>query len=92
MKSLLCLVVVLLSAFSLSGCIGEDYDFTPPAVTFSTDDVTQSYELKEANVSWRGENNKPIEKETKDILAFAEKQEQMSVSTEQPVDILLRRL
>ncbi|WML49038.1 hypothetical protein RCG23_02725 [Neobacillus sp. PS3-34] len=77
MQSFLCLVVGLISAFSLSGCIGENYDFTPPSVTLSA----SSIQLKEANINWQ--SDKQYKKETKDILSLARKQKQMSVNSGQ---------
>lgn len=87
MKRYLSLIVVVLSAFSISGCIGENYYFTPPTVSFSGDSGV--YELKEANVSWQGENGKPITKETKNIQKSAMKQKKMNATSQQPVKILL---
>lgn len=59
---------------SLTGCIAEDYDFTPPSVTLFESDIP----LKEANIDWS--SDKPYKKETKDILSLAKKQQQISVS------------
>ncbi|WP_053178081.1 hypothetical protein [Peribacillus loiseleuriae] len=36
MKGFLKLFMGLFLAFTLTGCIGEEYDFTPPTVTIST--------------------------------------------------------
>lgn len=60
--------------FLLTGCIGEDYDFTPPSVTLFESDIP----LIEANIDWS--SDKQYKKETKDILLLAKKQKQMSVS------------
>ncbi|MCK2000752.1 hypothetical protein MZM54_05025 [[Brevibacterium] frigoritolerans] len=87
MKGFLKSCIGLLFTISLVGCFGEEYDFTPPSVTLSNDDVIESYVLQEANVSWIGQDSKPIKKETKDILAFAKKQKQMSVTSGQSVNI-----
>ncbi|ESU31308.1 hypothetical protein G3A_17420 [Bacillus sp. 17376] len=67
-------VLLLGILFTLTGCIGEDYDFTPPSVTLFESDIT----LKEANIDWN--SDKQYQKETKDILQLAKKQTQKSVS------------
>jgi hypothetical protein len=59
--------------FALTGCIGEDYDFTPPSVTLFESDTP----LKEANIDWS--SDKQYKKETTDILSLAKKQKQISV-------------
>lgn len=71
-----------------AGCIAEEYDFTPPAVTLSNTDSVQSEELKEANVDWIGENNKQIKKETDDMISFAKKQEALFYKAGQKIDLL----
>jgi hypothetical protein len=63
--------------FLLTGCIGEDYDFTPPSVTLFESDIP----LKEANIDWN--SDKQYKKETKDILLLAINQKQLSVSPNQ---------
>lgn len=73
---------------ALTGCIAEEYDFTPPAVTLSNTDSVQSAELKEANVDWRGENNKQIKKETDDLISFAKKQKTLTYNAGQKIDLL----
>lgn len=69
--------LVLGMLFLLTGCIGEDYDFTPPSVTLFESDTP----LKEANIDWN--SDKQYKKETKDILLLAKKQKQISVSPNQ---------
>lgn len=61
-------VLVLGILFLLTGCIGEDYDFTPPSVTLFESDIP----LIEANIDWS--SDKQYKKETKDILLLAKKQ------------------
>ena len=73
----LCMIVV----FILTGCIGENYDFSPPAINLSSDSNIKSEELAEANIDWRGVGNNPIEKEIKDIIALAKKQQPMYFNT-----------
>ncbi|RDZ18054.1 hypothetical protein C3744_04015 [Priestia megaterium] len=69
----------------LSGCIGEDYDFSPPTVTLSANDVAD-VELKETNVDWRGEEGKQYSKETntRNDIKIAKKQQQLVVTPETP--------
>lgn len=73
---------------ALAGCIAEEYDFTPPAVTLSNTDSVESAELKEANVDWRGENNKQIKKETNDWISFAKKQKALTYDAGKKIDLL----
>lgn len=83
MKDLLKLSIGLFLAFLLSGCIGEDYDFSPPTVTISANDVID-VDLQEANLDWSGEDNKPYKKETKDITKLAKKQQQLTIGPKTP--------
>lgn len=68
----------------LTGCIGEEYDFTPPTVTLN-DYPSLNEELIEANINWRVENNEQLEKETEDILSFARDQKQFHINSGQKV-------
>ncbi|MGE7880043.1 hypothetical protein [Peribacillus muralis] len=75
------LFIGLLLAFSLTGCFGEDYDFTPPSVTlFNGTNSEIDIKLKEANIDWK--SDKEYKKETKDILSLARKQKQDNGSAE----------
>ncbi len=77
--------------FLLSGCIGENYDFTPPNIELYVNNGNASAELKdivEANVDWIGEENKPYQKEVKDILLFAKKQKKMILGSGYNGDII----
>lgn len=65
------MILFLSMTIGLAGCIGENYDFTPPTITLLESEI----ELAEANVDWQGENNEPYEKETKNLEALAKKQE-----------------
>lgn len=57
----------------LSGCIAEEYDFSPPTVTLFESKV----QMIEANMDWsRVEEHK---KETADIIAFAKAQRPVRV-------------
>ncbi|KRD91223.1 hypothetical protein ASE51_11695 [Bacillus sp. Root147] len=81
-------VFIKLSLFTfiivgLSGCIGEEYDFSPPTVTLSANDVVD-VELKETNVDWRGEEGKQYRKETntRNGINRTKKQQQLTVAPE----------
>lgn len=60
--------------FTLTGCIGEEYDFTPPTITLLDEMTVESDPLAEANVAWRGPENVPIKKDVGDISSLAKKQ------------------
>lgn len=83
-KPLICLFLTI----ALTGCIAEDYDFTPPAVTLMETDSVDSVELTETNIDWRGENGKAVEKETKEVVDFAREQKELTFSSGQQVDVL----
>ncbi|KGR77971.1 hypothetical protein [Ureibacillus sinduriensis] len=72
----------------LTGCIGENYDFSPPTVTLSSKSNMKSVELVEANINWRGEGNNPIDKETKNILTLAHQQQPIYFFAGEKVDML----
>jgi len=82
------MLIGLFFVFSLTGCFGESYDFSPPSVKLSSDSNIESEELTEANIDWRGENNKQIKKEIKDILVLAKKQQPMYFIAGEKVDLL----
>lgn len=88
MKKILKLCIGLILVFILGGCIGENYDFSPPAIKLSSNSNIKSEELVEANVDWRGEGNNPIEKETNDILALAKEQQPVYFNAGEKVDLL----
>ncbi|MDU9694093.1 hypothetical protein O0Q50_23195 [Priestia aryabhattai] len=83
MKNILKMCLGIMTLLPLGGCFGEDYDFSPPTVTISptVNDIIDT-DLKEANVDWKGENNEPYKKETKDISKLAMKQQSLAVGTE----------
>jgi hypothetical protein len=65
--------IALVFVFLLTGCIGEDYDYSPPNVTVFTPNGTNLEEnLAEANIDW--DYDEKYNKETKDIQALAKKQ------------------
>ena len=78
------LFIGLFLVFILTGCIGEEYDFTPPTVTLN-DYPSLNEELIEANIDWRIGNNEQLEKETEDILSFAREQKQFRINSGQKV-------
>lgn len=84
MNLFLKLFIGLFLVFILTGCIGEEYDFTPPTVTFN-DYPSLNEELIEANIDWRIENNEQLKKETEDILSFAREQKQFHINSDQKV-------
>jgi len=78
------MILILCVTIALTGCIGEDYDFTPPTITLLESEI----ELAEANVDWIGENNEPYKKETKDLDALTKKQEIIYVFAGQQTELL----
>ncbi|MGP1909599.1 hypothetical protein ACTSEZ_15640 [Metabacillus sp. JX24] len=72
----------------LSGCIAEDYDFTPPSVTLSDLDSSQSEKLTEANIKWTGENSEYEEKRIDDVLSYANEQKQLTFQPGQKIELL----
>lgn len=87
MKRLMIMGMVLLVC--LSGCIGENYDFTPPDITLSGSAPVEWDRLAEAKVDWLGPENKQIDKEVGDFLAFAEEQPEMYFQAGETVDLLM---
>jgi hypothetical protein len=69
------LVTGLISIILLTGCIGEEYDYSPPRVTLSNNNI----ELAEANIDW--EKDGTIK--TADSLELAREQQQVSVKAGQ---------
>ena len=86
-KRLKVITTIFLVALS-AGCIAEDYDFTPPSVTLSSSDSSQSEKLTEANIKWTGENSKLEEKRIDDVLSYANEQEQLTFQPGQKIDLL----
>ncbi|WP_226671953.1 hypothetical protein [Rossellomorea aquimaris] len=83
-KSFLCLFLT----FFMTGCIGEDYDFTPPTLTLMNTDSVDSVELTETNIDWRGKNSKPLGKEIKEVVDFTREQKELTFPSGQQVDLL----
>ena len=84
MKGFLILFMGLILIFTLTGCIGEEYDFTPPTVSLTTDSDIQSFELEESNINWQ--SDKEYKKETEDILSFAREQKPVYFKSGQKVN------
>lgn len=73
MKTLFKLIAGLCSIFLVTGCFGEEYDFSPPTVTvFTPNGINETEILAEANIKW--EYDEKYNKETKDIQSLAKKQ------------------
>ncbi|GHI01644.1 hypothetical protein [Neobacillus kokaensis] len=84
MKLVSKLLLGLFFVFSLTGCFGEEYDFSPPTVSLTNpDDITQEEKLAEANIDWTYDEK--YNKETKDILSLAKKQNKMYFTSGQRV-------
>ena len=68
------LIAGLFCVFLLTGCIGEEYDFSPPTVSvFTPNGINSKEDLAEANIDWNYDEK--YNKETKDIQSFAKKQD-----------------
>ncbi len=81
MRVFLKLFIGLGIIFVLTGCLGENYDFTPPSIKLSTVNA----QLKEANIDW--DSDKHYEKKTEDIISLAKKQPPISVTPGQQESI-----
>lgn len=68
-------LILLFIVFLLTGCIGEDYDYSPPKVSLPHSEV----KLVEANINWEKDGTV---KEA-DSLKLAREQEQIRVSAGQ---------
>lgn len=81
MKYFAKLIVGLFSIGLLTGCnfIGENYDYTPPRVSFFHSDI----ELEEANINWdtKGDTSEDGNLKTEDIFALAKEQKQVTVKS-----------
>lgn len=85
MKRVLIFIVSLFFVFLLTGCIGEEYDFSPPTVSLTSQEITTQEELIEANVNWDDEQ---YNKETDDIQLLAKEQNKIYFKSGQKVDVL----
>jgi cytochrome c oxidase assembly protein Cox11 len=84
MKFIIKMMVGLLFAFSLTGCIGENFDGTVPTVEIQVGNKLT--ELKEAKIDWRSPTQYQLE--TKDIQSLAQDQQQVIVSPGQEAQLL----
>lgn len=79
MKYFMKLFVTIFSIGILTGCnfIGENYDYTPPTVSFFHSGI----ELEEANINWNTKEGTSEDGslKTEDILALAKEQEPVTV-------------
>lgn len=88
MKRFCTFLLGLFFVVSLTGCIGESYDFSPPTVSvFTPNGINGQEELAEANINWS--YDKKYNKETKDIQSLAKKQNKMYFNSGQRVEITL---
>ncbi|SIT88391.1 hypothetical protein [Edaphobacillus lindanitolerans] len=78
----------LLFTLVLTGCIGESYDFNPPAVELSGDRMIGPQELEQGAIDWRGENNEPVKKEETDMKSIADGQQPMNFGTGEKAELL----
>jgi len=72
MEMFLKMLVGLFIVIALAGCIGEDYDYTPPTAILGSDYDIGEGTLGTANVDWN--SDEVYKKNTDDIKAFAKKQ------------------
>lgn len=78
--------VGLCFAFALTGCIGENYDFTPPSASImSNPDLTEG-ELEAANIDW--DSDKTYTQTTDDIYSLAKEQKPLHYYSGQQMDVL----
>lgn len=82
------LAIGMMMLICLAGCIGENYDFTPPGITLSGSAPVEWDRLAEADIDWLGLENKRIDKEVGDFSAFADKQPEMRLVGGETVDLL----
>ncbi|MCM3671763.1 hypothetical protein M3181_22665 [Mesobacillus maritimus] len=82
------LIAGLFCVFLLTGCIGEEYDFSPPTVSvFTPNGMNFKEDLSVANIDWN--DDEKYNKETKDIHSFAKKQNAISFHAGELVAITL---
>ncbi|WP_199175353.1 hypothetical protein [Sporosarcina sp. P21c] len=70
----------------LTGCIGENYDYSPPVVSILSNPDLKTGELKAANVSWY--SDKEYTKTTEDIYSLAREQKPLHYYSGQQMDVL----
>ncbi|WP_428911641.1 hypothetical protein [Niallia sp. Krafla_26] len=82
MKIFFKIFIVLIFAFALTGCIGEDYDVGVPTAHISLD--TSSVQLTEANIRWNTESE-DVQNSIKDIEKYASSLDEIQVFSGQKV-------
>ena len=87
MKLITKLSLGVLLTLTLTGCIGEDYDFSPPEVTLQPADAAQQEKLAEANIEWSYDEQ--YNKKTDDIFALANKQNKLFLQPGERVQLTL---
>lgn len=88
MKKLCTFLLGLFFVVSLTGCFGEEYDYSPPTASLTNpDDITQEEKLAEANIDWTYDEK--YNKETDDIQSLAKKQNKMYFNSGQRVQFNL---
>lgn len=85
MKWKLIIFVSLIFVVLLTGCIGEDYDFTPPDAFIESHRDFVKGDLKTANIDWN--SDKEYTKKTDDIDSLAKEQEPLHYYSGQKMDI-----
>ncbi|CAM3314240.1 hypothetical protein FITA111629_15565 [Filibacter tadaridae] len=87
MKLYFKLLIGLLFVSTLTGCFGEDYDYSPPTVTIqSNSDLSNEGKLEAANVNWK--TDEKYTKETENVLALGKEQNPLYFNSGNEVDIL----
>ncbi len=76
MKVFVNLLIGLLFAFMLTGCIGEDYDVGVPTAHLNFDH--SSVQLTEANISWKTASE-DVQKSIEDIKKYASSLDEIKV-------------
>ncbi|MCT1902949.1 hypothetical protein [Oceanobacillus sojae] len=86
MKWIIKVSASLFFIFLLAGCIGEDYDYSPPAASLLSYPDLMEEELEAANIDWNSDEE--YTKTTDNIYSFAEEQKPMQFYSEQQIDVL----
>jgi hypothetical protein len=84
MNGFLKLLIGLFLVFTLTGCIGEDYDVGVPSAHLYSDDVTISEQLTEANISWNSSSENVLQK-IDDLQQFGLSQDEIKVYANEKV-------
>lgn len=88
MKKVCSFLLGVFIVVSLTGCFGEEYDYSPPTASLSNPvDITQEEKLEEANIDWTYDEK--YNKKTKDIQALANSLTIMYFDAGQEVEFIL---